>query len=672
MPDPAPPPVRSRLAGTVATAGFGLVAFFVLGMNRGLVLSSDIKSTRLPWAYLYSARSIQAPGLSDPVWQFVPWLSLARRELLAGRLPLWNPYQDGGVPLLGNSLSALLSPLVWPVLLLGADPGWNLSLLLRLLLAGGSTFFFLRDLGRSRKAAALGAIVFAVSGPFVAWLEHPLTLCAAPAPLLLLFVRRATRRPTANVIAGVAVSSFLVLAGGHPETQLMVALLATGVLLASPGAPIGRAAALGGALLGAGMASPALLPFIEYFRESSARLGAGRRPFVLDLSDLLRFLGPRLPGSNGIEAAAAVSVVLLLLLPFGAAVSRNDRETRAWGLAALAMLLVVYNNPISRFLANSTPVYWTRWLLFVPLALGVVGSAGFDRLRELLARRGRAGLAAALPLCALGGAGCELFVRAAGVHGVTPASWLAQTTPLLETLRAVPGPFRILPLDTLLSPNSATDYDLEDVRGYDALGPAGWRRSRAALGRFRDLPTQKDVIEPWDLALGGAALNDWNVVFLLAPPQFSFAPEEWKRRKALDVEEIYSGPDGRILRNRLAKPRVRLEGPGFVSILGREPGHWRIDVRADLPLRLRVADPFFPGWTARVDDHPIALALRAGEPIDVPVPAGYHRVALDYRPVSFRVGVLLFAISAATLVALGSNSRRRKTLRARTVRASPR
>jgi len=53
-----------------------------------------------------------------------------------------------------------------------------------------------------------------------------------------------------------------------------------------------------------------------------------------------------------------------------------------------------------------------------------------------------------------------------------------------------------------------------------------------------------------------------------------------KSRKGLDLEEIYSGPDGRILRNLRAKSRVRLEGPGSVSILERAPGRWAVETRA--------------------------------------------------------------------------------------------
>jgi hypothetical protein len=228
---------------------------------------------------------------------------------------------------------------------------------------------------------------------------------------------------------------------------------------------------------------------------------------------------------------------------------------------------------------------------------------------------------------------------------------------MLDRLAADREPFRILPLHTTLSPDSATDYALDDVRGYDALASAAWRRSRGAIGRFADVPTQRDAIEPWDLAPGGAALDDWNVKYLLLPPQFAFGAAELNSRKGLDLETVYEGPDGRILRNRRVRPRVRLDVPGEVRLAERAPGLWRTEVRADRPGTLVVADPFFPGWTARVDGAAVPAGGRPGEPMAVAVPAGTHRVELIYAPASFRLGVGVALLALAVLLSIARPSR---------------
>jgi len=651
--------LRSRLAGAAALLLAGAVLYFDLGMHRGLVLSNDVRSAVWPWAGLARERAIRTPALSDPVWQFVPWLRLARRELAAGRLPLWNPHQDGGVPLLGNAQSALGSPLVWPALALGIDRGWNLSLLARLLVALACAFLWLRELGRTRASSALGAAAFALSGAFVAWLEHPQTLSAAAVPLLLLYARRAARDPAPGAVAGVALSTSAVLSGGHPETQLMAAILAGVAVVASSPTARGLFAPAAGGTLGAGLAAPVLLPFLDYFRHSAARFGQGRRPFVLPVRELARLAVPFRSGSNVIEAAALVSIPLLLVLPLGLAAARRDRETRIWAIAAGAMLLAVYENPASRLLALGTPIYWTRLLLFLPLALAAVGSAGLDLAREWLAARFGA-VRAGAAVWAIAAAGVlQLLAGARGVHGVTPRESGPPATPLLSRLAQDRDVFRILPLHTFLPPDSATDYGLDDVRGYDALASAGWRAQRERIGRFRDLPTHRDAIEPWDLTPGGEALDAWNVKYLMVDPRFNFPASLLHERFGLDVEEVYSGPDGRLFRNRRVRPRVTLDRGGEMRILERSPGLWTVAVDTPAGASLTLADPFFPGWTARIDGARAALGARPGDPMRLPVPGGRHEVRFEYRPASFAGGVGLALASAAVLAFLVARSRKR-------------
>lgn len=639
--------VLRHLAGLSAAA---VVLWFGFGMSRGLLLSEDVKSKVWPWAPVFPREGIAAPALSDPVWQFVPWLQLARQELAAGRLPLWNPHQNGGAPLLGNAQSALGSPLVWPILAFGVGTAWNLSLLLRLLLAIGSAYLWLRDLGRSAAAALAGASAFALSGPFVAWLEHPQTLTAAALPLVLLFARRLARAPRRQDLLGLSLATYLVASGGHPETVMMAAVLAAAALAADcRGRARAALPAIGAVLLGAGLAAPLLLTFLEYFRSSVARSGQGRSPFVLPVADLARLLVPERAGSNVIEGAATVSVALFLLAVAGLARVRREPGALFWAGVAAAILVVVYDNPVSRALARHTPVHWTRALIFLPLAAGFLGSGALDSLRCRLAGAGRPALARALAVLAVALVAGELLSDGRGVHGHTPASDLAETTPLLERLGADTEPFRILPLHTFLPPDSATASGLDDVRGYDALSPRGWRRQLEAIGRVESTPTQNDVIEPWGLTRGGAALDFWNVKYLLLHPQFGFGAAQLNERLGLDLEEIYAGADGRILRNRRVLPRARLAGPGSVAVVERAAGLWRLHVEAAADDRLTVADPMFPGWSARLDGRAVDLTAAPGDAMTLAVPAGAHRVELAYRPGSFRLGLALAALALGLL-----------------------
>jgi hypothetical protein len=648
----------NRFASLAALLVLGVALGARLRMHEGLVLSNDVKSRFWPWAPSLGSPKLEAPALSDPVWQFVPWLELARREMAAGRLPLWNPYQDGGVPLLGNSISALGSPLVWPALLFGIRPGWNLSLLLRALLAAAAAFLWLRDRGRSRPAASLGALAFALSSPFIAWLEHPQTLTVAAVPLLLLFGGRLAERPTRGDFAGLVVTTYVVLSGGHPETALMAALLAAAYAAFRGGALASLRWPAAAALLGGTLAAPLLLPFFEYYSSSAARLGEGRHPFVLSLVALRRFVLPDDPHSHPIEAAAAVSLAVLLLVPFGLRGLRRDSERRFWAGSALILLAIAYGGPFARALAEGTNLYLSRVLLLLPLALGFLAAAGLDDLLSRAEDAGR-GAAARAGACALAGlAALELLVFAGHVHAVTQATVLTPITPLLARLREEAGDYRVLPLHTFLPANTATDLQLEDLRGYDALAPSAWRARREDIGRFRDLPNAVDVVEPWDLAPGGAALDAWSVKYLLLHPQFAFGAPELNARLGLDLVEVYSGPDGRILVNRRAKPRVRLEGvPGNALLVGRTATRWTMRTESLAPSRLVVANPMFPGWRAKVDGVPTNIESKAGDLTQIPVPAGTHDVVLEYRPSSFRLGLGIAAFGALLALAMARRLR---------------
>ena len=341
-----------RYRWVVALTALAGAVWLGLGMHRGLLLSSDIRSLAFPWQPFFAEHRSGNVNLADPAQQFVPWLELARGELKAGRLPLWNPFQDGGVPLLGNAQSALGSPLVWPTLLLGVERGWNLSLLLRVLLAGAGVFLWLRDLGRSRQAAVLGAVSFGLSGAFVAWLEHPHTLVAAAAPWVLWAAQRVARRPHPGAFVALAAAVWLAFVGGHPETLLLVALLAGGWVLGSTGwRGLGRT--LVPALLGAGLAAPVVLPFVEYLLHSEAwASGEGRQRVTLPWRTLLRLVAPGTPVGNQVETAITVSVVTLGLAAAGALVVRR-RGSRAAAWMVPVMVLVAFSNPAARLLADS-------------------------------------------------------------------------------------------------------------------------------------------------------------------------------------------------------------------------------------------------------------------------------------------------------------------------------
>ncbi len=109
--------------------------------------------------------------ITDPVRQIIPWKMLVMDSWRALELPLWNPYEMTGKPLLANFQSGAFYPL--NILLIGKNfiLGWTAFIMLQQIL--GAVFFYLytRNLNLSRSASAFGALAFVFSGFFIAWLE---------------------------------------------------------------------------------------------------------------------------------------------------------------------------------------------------------------------------------------------------------------------------------------------------------------------------------------------------------------------------------------------------------------------------------------------------------------------------------------------------------------------
>ena len=127
--------------------------------------------------------------ITDPVRQQYPWRELAISIEKKLELPLWNPYNFSGTPLLANYQSA---PFYFFNILFFIMPfavAWSLIIFLGELLGGIFLFLYLDNLRLSKWASMLGAVTFAFSGFFIAWMEWgTITHTALWLPLALLSI----------------------------------------------------------------------------------------------------------------------------------------------------------------------------------------------------------------------------------------------------------------------------------------------------------------------------------------------------------------------------------------------------------------------------------------------------------------------------------------------------
>jgi len=118
-----------------------------------------------------------------------------------------------------------------------------------------------------------------------------------------------------------------------------------------------------------------------------------------------------------------------------------------------------------------------------------------------------------------------------------------------------------------------------------------------------------------------------------------FAPE----REAM-VEAIPPGWDERRPSGDADSRRV--------SVLARDAAHVSLATESSAAAFLVVNESYFPGWLARLDGGPVSL-MRTNLFVDgIPIPAGNHRVDLDYGPATLRWGLLISFFGALVTLSL--------------------
>ncbi len=147
--------------------------------------------------------------------------------LTSGQIPLWNPYQLGGMPLLGDIQAAVfyLPNLLLDLFYWNTDipyEGFERLVVAHYALAGLFMYSYLRSLKLSKSAALLGAIAFQFNGFFIGHRGHYSMFSVViwvPAILWSLDqIRQSAQRPKmfAWVLAGGFFLSQMIM-GGHPQ-----------------------------------------------------------------------------------------------------------------------------------------------------------------------------------------------------------------------------------------------------------------------------------------------------------------------------------------------------------------------------------------------------------------------------------------------------------------------
>lgn len=303
------------------------------------------------------------------------------------------------------------------------------------------------------------------------------------------------------------------------------------------------------------------------------------------------------------------------------------------------------------------------------LAVIVVRGAGFSpRMR---------GLQSAPQFILLGLVLAQRVLSDGGLYHSFTQRQAYPPVPLLEPLKHVREPFRIVATGNLFIPQTATMYELEDVRGVPSLTLRAYAETYSLwcvpqpiwFQRVDDLTrpflsflnvryalSDKPAPPGWrEVARDGATyLHENTRVFPRA-----FVP----RNVSVGYPRLWNLAD--ILKETDFAARAWIEAPGPQYVRENGPGTLRIeharlgfDITADMAAEGWVVTsiPAWPGWRATIDGKPATTRIANHAFVSVLVPRGRHDVRLHYRPASFVWGS---AVTLLTMIGIAAALLRR-------------
>ena len=303
--------------------------------------------------------------------QFVAFAGYQYERMTQGEIPLWNPYNNGGLPFIGDPQAAVFYPPRWLTIGMSAlAGGWSYNALqmemtLHVLLGSLFMYGFVRCVAGGHQGSRLGALVSAVVFAYGGYLTGyaPLQLAILETaiwfPLAALGIHAATRGALSlrwMALSGGALGlSWL---AGHPQTSALLSwLLLAYFAYRCWQARLGwRRFLLGGMALGmitVGAAAVTLLPSLEYLAHTSrAGMGYAQKGNGFPVKDLLQVI---FPGAFSLWSPLYIGIITLFFL--GVSAFSRFGEARFWLAAAGvgALLSLGDNSPFFDLVYNLVP-----------------------------------------------------------------------------------------------------------------------------------------------------------------------------------------------------------------------------------------------------------------------------------------------------------------------------
>lgn len=380
-----------------------LLPFLILihAWRPGRVLAgADVLLASPPWSALAPGVTPHNPLLVDVAYVHQPAFIHGARELAAGRLALWNPYVFAGAPFLGNAQTALMWPLTWLGHVLPPAVAITLTAVLKLAIAGLAMRWLLRRLALGPGPAAVGAVVFMLSGTLAVWLQWPFTNVMIVLPLLLGATEGVVVRRGSRPIALLALVVALAIVAGYPQTAVhgLLAAAVWAICRARTAGVAGLVRFSAGVMLGVGVGAVQAWPFLDYLAQSSAFIYRSQwmPTQTVPWRSAIALLIPYYYGSptggdfwgdwNFNEMTASVGLLPWLLAPTAVLAGRAPLATKFFTGMAVVSALTFFELPggVPGFgrLPLLSLITTSRVAAFLALALAALTAIGLDGLAQ--------------------------------------------------------------------------------------------------------------------------------------------------------------------------------------------------------------------------------------------------------------------------------------------------
>jgi len=390
------------------TFAFGRIPF------PGDLMLSEYAPYRHTEYFGYAAGGVPSKGqYFDVARELYPWKTLVIDAIKQRTLPLWNPYNFSGTPLLANYQSQTLYPLGLLYLFLSQPVAWTILVILQITFGMAFMYLFAHEIGLSKAASILTAVTFSLSSFAISWIEfNTVWHTILWLPLLLYLVERAISQQKLTVIQQLLFifSLFSAITAGHPQDFINTFLflcIYSGIRVATMNnKPLTKKIIFFLRQFGIIIIIPFFLGAVQLFPTIELFLISSRVPH--DLSNILStmlvqiwqlplliyqdFFGNPATRTYTIPDTYVGKTLSIGIVGFTLALWSLLTQKKSWhwkffAITASIILIISINSPLTallyRFpipiLSTGTP---TRNLFILMLALSVLAGFGFEALSK--------------------------------------------------------------------------------------------------------------------------------------------------------------------------------------------------------------------------------------------------------------------------------------------------